>query len=255
MPSRAHLHALSQLVRRRERDAEGVLLVEGVRSVEAALDAGAALVEVLATEEAASVPRTHALLTRANAPVTLVAARDLARVATVETPQGVVAVARQPAPADLSRARRVLVLDGVQDPGNVGTLVRTAAWFGLDAVVAGPGTADLFSPKVVRSAMGGLWDVPLARTEDLARTLAAWRSTGGHGRIAGAVMDGTDAAVWQPSGRVALVVGSEGHGLAPEVEALLDDALTLPGSPRRAGAESLNVGVAGGLLMWKMAAG
>lgn len=258
MLSRAHLHALSQLHRRRERDEQGVLLLEGVRSVEAALDAGADVLEVLVTDEAARTDRVAALLARTHAPLHAVGARDLDRIATTENAQGLVAVARQPAPADLGVARRLLALDGVQDPGNVGTLVRTAAWFGLDAVLAGPGSADLFSPKVVRSAMGGLWDVPLARTDalgagDLAAALHAWR--GADGRIAGALMDGQDAAAWQPSGRVALVLGSEGHGLSAAVEALLDDPLTLPGSPRRRGAESLNVGVAGGVLMWRLASG
>lgn len=258
MLARARLHALSQLDRRRHRDEQGVLLLEGVRSVEAALDAGADLVELVVSAEAAELPRVRALADRTAAPVYVVSARDLARISSVETSQGVVAVARQPTVANLSDARCVLALDGVQDPGNVGTLVRTAAWFGLDAVVAGPGTADLFSPKVVRSAMGGLWDVPLARTEalgvgDLAETLAAWR--GADGRIAGAVMDGTDAAAWQPAARTALVVGSEGHGLSPAVEALLDDPITIPGSPKRRGAESLNVGVAGGVLLWRLASG
>ncbi|MCA0268743.1 MAG: RNA methyltransferase [Bacteroidetes bacterium] len=253
MLSRARLHAISQLSRRRERDEQGVLLLEGVRSVEAALDAGADLVELVVSAEAAELPRVHALAARTAAPVHTAATRDLDRISSVETSQGVVAVARQPSPADLSAARRVLALDGVQDPGNVGTLVRTAAWFGLDAVVAGPGTADLFSPKVVRSAMGGLWDVPLVRAADLAETLRAWR--GEDGRVAGATMDGQDAAAWQPAERTVLVVGSEGHGLCPEVTALLDDPITIPGSPRRRGAESLNVGVAGGVLLWRLTAG
>ena len=245
--TRAHLAELASLHRRPAREALGVFLVEGVRSVEAAVDAGAPLADVLVTEDAARDPRVAALLARVRADIHTVGARDIARVSDVETAQGVVAVARIPPAADLARSRRVLALDGVQDPGNVGTLVRTAAWFGVDAVVAGPGTADFFAPKVVRSAMGGLWDLGLARVPDLAATLADLRAAGF--AVYGATLGGTDAARWAPRAPSALVLGSEAHGLAPATLAALDEAITLAGSARRRGAESLNVAVAGGVLM------
>ncbi len=245
---------LARFDRRRVRDDAQAFLVEGVRSVESAVEAGARLLAVFATDEAAAAPRVAALLAgaeRGGARVSAATVRDLARVSETETSQGVVAVAAMPPEPDLSRAHRVLVLDGVQDPGNVGTLVRTAAWFGLDAVVAGPGTADLFAPKVVRSAMGGLWDVGLMRSADLAATLDALRTVGL--RLYGAALDGEDAAAWRPEGRVALVLGSEAHGLSAATTAALDGAVTLAGSPHRRGAESLNVAVAGGVLLWAMA--
>ena len=245
---------LARFDRRRVRDEARAFVVEGVRSVESAVEAGAALVAVFVTEDAAALPRVAALLdgaAHAGARIEAARARDLARVTETETSQGVVAVAAMPPEADLRGARRVLVLDGVQDPGNVGTLVRTAAWFGLDAVVAGPGTADLFSPKVVRSAMGGLWDVALARPSDLAACLSALRADGV--QIVGAALDGPDAAAWHPPVRAALVLGSEAHGLSDATTALLDGAVRIGGAPRRGGAESLNVAVAGGVLMWAMA--
>ncbi len=238
---------LARLTRRRERDAHGLFLVEGVRSVEAAVDAGAPLAEVLVTLEAAALPRVDTLLRRADCAVRTVAARELAKISEVETAQGLVALARMPPAPDLARARRILALDGVQDPGNVGTLVRTAAWFGLDAVLAGPGTADLFSPKVVRSAMGGLWDVGLARTDDLPATLRALREAGF--TLYGAALDGTDASAWQPASPAVLVLGAEAHGLLPDVRATLHAAVTIGGAATRRGAESLNVAVAGGVLL------
>lgn len=240
--------------RRRVRDDAQAFLVEGVRSVESAVEAGARLQAVFVSAEAAALPRVAGLIAgaeRRGVRVSVASARDLARVSDTETSQGVVAVAAMPPECDLAGAGRVLVLDGVQDPGNVGTLVRTAAWFGLDAVVAGPGTADLFAPKVVRSAMGGLWDVGLVRTADLGAALATLRGAGL--RLYGAALDGEDAARWRPEGRVALVLGSEAHGLSPATVSVLDGAVTLAGSPRRRGAESLNVAVAGGVLLWAMA--
>lgn len=237
--------------RRRVRDDASSLVVEGVRSVESAVEAGARLRALFVTEEALAADRVAALADRAGVRPVVVGARELARVSETETSQGVVAVAAMPPEPPLASLRRVVVLDGVQDPGNVGTLVRTAAWFGLDAVVCGPGTADVFAPKVVRSAMGGLWDVGLVRTRDIGATLDALRELGL--RLVGADLGGEDAATWQPDGPTALVLGSEAHGLSPETHARLDARVTLPGRPHRQGAESLNVAVAGGVLMWAMA--
>lgn len=254
-PMPLRLPDIARLSRRRERDARGLFLVEGIRSVESAVEAGARLTEVLVTAEAAQAPRVAVLLRRAGCPVREVAARELAKVSEVETAQGIVALAELPPEPDLRTARRVLALDGVQDPGNVGTLVRTAAWFGLDAVVAGHGTADFFAPKVVRSAMGGLWDVGLARTDDLAGVLGVLRAGGF--TVYGAALDGTPVAAWRPAVPAVLVLGAEAHGLSADVAAVLDAAVTIPvaparhGTEARRGTESLNVAVAGGVLLYQ----
>jgi len=255
--TRARLKEIAALGRRRERERLGAFLVEGLRSVEAAVAAGAPLVEVLVTEAAAADPRTAALLARTAAPVYTVAARDLDRISDAQTAQGVVAVARPVARdlaggdvGELAGMGAVVLLDGVQDPGNVGTVIRTAAWFGADAVVAGPGTADVESPKVVRAAMGGLWDVRLARTPDLPATLDSLRAAGF--AVYGADLEGEDAAAWRPASPAALVLGSEAHGLSEETKARLDGAVRI-GAPHvgdgARGVESLNVSVAAGILL------
>jgi TrmH family RNA methyltransferase len=139
------------------------------------------------------------------------------------------------------------VLDAVQDPGNAGTIIRTAAWFGVDALVAGPGTVDFFNPKVVRAAMGGLWDVRLSRTDDLVVLLDRLAAAGFHRY--GADLEGMRLRDWSPRVPSVLVLGSEAHGVSPEIAAAVDDRVTITGSPRRHGAESLNVAVAAGILM------
>jgi RNA methyltransferase, TrmH family len=209
---------------------------------------------VLVTAEAAADPRVAAMLEKARPPVLVVPAADLARIADVPHAQGVVAVAhavvREEATA-LEGARRVLVLDGVQDPGNAGTLIRTAAWFGADAVLCGPGTADPESPKVVRSAAGALWDLRLARLSDAGAYAAALDALRARGlALWGADLEGESASAWVPPAEGALVLGSEGHGLSAAAAARLGSRVYLaPAFGAGRGVESLNVAVAGGILL------
>lgn len=242
---------IASLARRKYRERLGQMLVEGLRSVEAAVEAGAPLVDVLVSPAARDDARVRVFLDRAAVPVYVVADDDLARLSDVQTSQGVLAVARINLlpEAGLVRCRAVLVLDGVQDPGNAGTLLRTAAWFGADAVLAGPGTVDLFNPKVVRAAMGGLWDLQLARTNDLGAALRRLRE---HGFACyGADLAGTSARAWQPRRPSALVLGSEAHGLSTAAAAALDERVAIAGTPGRRGTESLNVAVAAGILLYE----
>lgn len=250
MLTRRRLKEIASLARRRARQDLGQCLVEGVRSVEAAVAAGAPLVEVLVTAEAQAEPRVAALLARFAGPVHTVAARDLERVADTQSTQGVVAVARAVAAPPEALGGAVVALDGVQDPGNVGAIVRTAAWFGADAVLAGPGTADPFGPKAVRAAMGGLWDLRLAEADDLAAALAHLKEQGLP--LYGADLDGEPARDWAPPRAAVLVLGSEAHGLSDGVRRLLDGRVRIAqpaGAGSQRGVESLNVAVAAGVLL------
>jgi TrmH family RNA methyltransferase len=144
-----------------------------------------------------------------------------------------------------------LLLDGVQDPGNVGALVRTAAWFGVQTVVGDEGTADFENPKAVRASMGGLWDVALARVPDLGPVLDRLAAEGA--ALWGADLGGTSVAAWAPGHTAALVMGSEAHGLSADVAERLHRSggglVHIPGAAGARGVESLNVSVAGGVLL------
>lgn len=241
---------IASLGQKKYRDRLGQTLVEGVRSVEAAVQAGAPLVDLVVTEAAQEIARVQALLEAMTGPVYVVAEREIAWLSEVATSQGVLAVVETHwfPEEHLSTLDTVLALDGVQDPGNVGTLLRTAAWFGVEAVLAGPGTADLYHPKVVRAAMGGLWDVHRARTNDLSAVLDVLRQHG-FSRY-GADLNGTAARYWTPAKPSVLVLGSEAHGLSAAVQATLDERVAIRGGTGRAGTESLNVAVAGGIILY-----
>jgi RNA methyltransferase, TrmH family len=223
----------------------GQYLVEGSRALEAAVDAGALLVDVVATQEASQNTRIRGILERVDRPVFIASSRDLESVSDVRTSQGVAAAAVLPDPAEME-AGPCLVLDGIQDPGNVGTLIRTAAWFGVKVVVCGPGTADPYQPKVVRASQGGLWDLQVVRSPDLRRLFASPRFSESPRYVAD--MRGVSLGEWRPRGNAVLVMGSEAHGISEAAREGAAQAVTIE---RRwsGGTESLNAAVAGGILL------
>ena len=169
-----------------------------------------------------------------------------ARMSDVEQSQGVLAVLDE-APVSWEAIRdadRIVALDAVQDPGNVGSIIRTAAWFGIDAVLSGPGTADFFNPKVVRASMGGLWAVQLAVVADLP---AAVDSLSKSGYLAyGADAGGVPVNAWRPVLPSLVVLGSEAHGISGNVLRSLRGLVAVPGQPGPV--EALNVSVAFGAI-------
>ncbi len=221
-------------------------MLEGVRLVSEALDAGASLrLALYAPEHLGASDAGQQLLQRLHElPHCFVATPRALNVATdTVTPQGVVAVVGIPQLAP--RAGLVLVLDEVQDPGNVGTLLRSAEAAGVGMVLCSRGTADVYNPKVVRSAMGAHFYVPVRALAwgEIAQTLAQVP------RIYAAVAGGDvpyDAANWQPP--VALVVGNEAHGVSANGLALATDTVAIPLVGRVA---SLNAAVAGSVLLFE----
>jgi len=171
-----------------------------------------------------------------------------AKLAATKTSQDVFALFRVPEPKTLDTARRILALEAVQDPGNVGTLLRSAAAFGFDAVLLGPGCASPFSPKTLRASMGAAGRLPVCQTKDLAASLQALRRRG-VACLAAALYRSRplDEAPAAYPGGVCLVIGSEGQGLRDETVAACDFAVRIPMTDL---VESLNAGVAGSVLLW-----
>lgn len=185
-----------------------------------------------------------ALLRRA--PVHRVSEAALHELAATDTPQGVLSVARTPDAAlddVIGRPGHLLVADAVQDPGNLGTLVRIADAFAAAGVVLLPGTVDAWNPKVVRASAGSSFHLPIVDSGIDALVGACRRA---EVRLIGADAGGTPIAK-SDAGRVALIVGNEGAGLTETVRAALDKtvSIAMPGN-----AESLNVAVAAGILFY-----
>ena len=241
------------LHRRKARERLGLFVAEGVRSVDELLRSPVAVRGALVTAEFGQTPRGAELLEalrQRGVPTEEVGPREFETASETESPQGVLAIGAVPglALSDLPWAEslRLLVLDAVQDPGNVGTILRTAAAFGVTATFALPGTVDLWNAKVVRSGMGahflhpcltGTWDELDTFRRD--RAMSVWAADAG----------GQSVRELEPPQRLAIVVGNEGAGLSSPSRTRSDRLVALPLSGT---VESLNVAVAAGILLYEL---
>lgn len=237
---------VAALARRRERLRTGRHLVEGPNAVTEALAAGV-VEEVFATEAA-----LDGLEIPAGVRIQPVSEHVLERLADATTPQGVIAVAvsRTSDLADVVGRGLLVVLHEVADPGNAGTIVRTADAAGATGVVLTRGSVDPFGPKAVRAAVGSTYHLPLVVDVDLGEVAAACRQV--PQPLLGLAADGA-RSVFELAHRpppLALVLGNEAHGLPPEVAALLDDVVAIP---RWGRAESLNVAAAAAVAVYAAA--
>lgn len=235
----------------RERHNERVFVVEGIRLVQAALEAGRTFMLVLyAPEQLATTAAGQQLLTTlAHQPYSYAAtARVVAAASDTTTPQGVVAVTPwldlPPQPTGMW-----LILDGVQDPGNVGTLLRSAEAVGVGGVWCSRGTVDVFSPKVVRAGMGAHFWLPIQQQltwDELPPIIAQRPPTPIYATLANGTTAYTHVDWREPS---VVILGNEAQGLSQQALAMATDTLVIPMVGR---AESLNVAVAGSVIMFEM---
>ncbi|MHC4135780.1 MAG: TrmH family RNA methyltransferase [Planctomycetota bacterium] len=242
MISKARLKYLRSLRQRKARSREGALLVEGLNVVEEAVAAGEVR-ELLLSDEIAQGPRGRALVAR-GLPVHTLGESDMQALAETRTPAGAFALVTDPCgpfdPAHLPDEALVLLAAGVADPGNLGTLIRTAAALGVAAVVTAAGTVEATNPKVVRATAGALFRIPVRHGE-----AAALKEAGFELFVADAGGRPFPELADRPA-RLALAVGNEPRGLPADVVAAADVTVAVP----QVGAvESLNVAVATGILL------
>lgn len=241
------------LTRRKARDKSGLFVAEGIRTVEELLASelcitGAIICDLL--DRTARGAALAALLHARDVDVIRVSEREFLSATDTENPQGVLAVAEQPVATldalTLQSVARLLVLDGVQDPGNLGTLLRTATALGVAATLVLPGTADPWGAKAVRSAVGIQFrHLTISCSEE--EMIAFLRGNGV--ALWGAALEGRPVGELTPPARLALVVGNEGAGLKPSVRDACEGLVALPMAP---GVESLNVAVAAGIALYAL---
>src|SRR2546425_5070876 len=246
------------LQRRKARGRRGLAVVEGVRLVEEALAAGLEFKGAVVSPDLARTTRGQSLtaeLASHAIAVEEVGSRTFGDLAGTETPQGILAIVT-PRVWALTEVRDgpLLVVDGVQDPGNVGTLIRTAHALGASASLLLRGSADPMNPKALRAAMGATFRHPVVQLDD--GPFITWAQQRGT-TLWAAAADGVPLARaldsrTSPRELIAVIVGNEGAGIRPQLNAIAAQRVAIP---LARGAESLNVAVAAGSLLYEVLRG
>lgn len=252
MISKNRQKLIRSLERKKGRSETGLFVAEGPKLVGELLAAGWAPSYVAATEdwwkemqesESGSLLQSLIQMENSSSAADTVTEEELQRCSFLKTPQQVLALfpMRQSGERlyEVANQELCLALDGVQDPGNLGTIVRLADWFGIHHIYCSPLTADIFSPKAMQATMGAISRV-YVHYVDLPEELSLCQSP-----VYGTHLDGENLYEKQISPHGVIVMGNEGKGISPEVEALVNEKLYIPPYPAdRTTVESLNVAIA-----------
>lgn len=166
---------------------------------------------------------------------------EMERISQFYSASTLLGVFREPPAPAFNPTERVLVLEGIQDPGNLGTIIRTADWFGIKQIVCSEDTVNMYNSKVIQSSMGSAFRMSVFY-ENLAEFLQKMNTT-----VHGALLDGENLAEIDPKEIKILVMGNEGKGISPGIQKHINQAVTIPGYGQ---AESLNVSIATGIFLY-----
>lgn len=241
MISKAKIKYIHSLELKKNRKAEGVFVAEGPKVVGDLL--GILTPRLIAATAGWLDKNSHVFSQLTATEVVEVTDDELRRISFLQHPQQVLAVFSQPEPdtAPINADELILALDGVQDPGNLGTIIRIADWFGITRIVCSQDSADVWNPKVVQATMGSIARVGVSYT-----SLPEYLTSLPTGTpIYGTFLDGDDIHSAPLHNRGVIVMGNEGNGISPEVAELVSHRILIPNYPEgRPTADSLNVAIA-----------
>ncbi|MBQ7273343.1 MAG: RNA methyltransferase [Bacteroidales bacterium] len=220
MVTNAEIKFVKSLSQKKFRDSEGLFVVEGEKMVQEALKSGFEVERVYRKEE--------------------IGEAAMERISALSSPSPVLALVRKPQVAFKAPSEGLyLALDGIRDPGNLGTILRIADWFGIDAVYASEDTVELYNPKVVQSTMGAIFRIPFYTT-DIPSLCSSYPC-----KVYGTFLDGENMYRKELSATGIIVIGNEANGISAETAACVTDRLFIPPYPADdPGSESLNAAVA-----------
>lgn len=267
LPSALTKH-LAKLQQKKYRKEFGEFIVEGIKGVEEAIAADAEILAVIvdgARREEQEIATLVSALERKDIPTYFCGRKDIDDIKTTDTFPGIQAIVagRDISFDDFDFSKPILFLDQISDPGNLGTIIRTADWFGITNIVLSDGSVDPYNPKVVRSTMGSLFHVHIFESHHAVATLEHLKEKGysiiGLDTKGKPLRASLSATPGKPGTKSAMhsklakkqvyVFGSESHGIRKEILPLLDETIAIPGQGR---AESLNVGVAVGVVLFQV---
>ena len=231
------------LQQKKFRNESGCFVVEGRKGLEEGLKSDFKI---------HSVYTTDADWANAHADSMLVPMREMEQMSSLNSPSPYLAVFHSSDNnIEWDRSRSVMVLDGIADPGNMGTIIRTAEWFGIETILCTPDCVELYNPKVVQATMGSVFRMRVIALsdEEMARDLKA-----GDYYIIAADLKGSSIYKFDFKQKLAIIIGSESHGVRPAIRSMVDEFVTIPGNGR---AESLNASVAATVFLsqWQLGSG
>lgn len=227
--SRNKIKWVHSLRMKKNRNAEGVFVIEGEKIVHEVITNYPDLIVLIATTDDSFSAENSFLLDD----------KEMKRLSQFKTPSPILAVIKIPEVRPNNNGL-ILALDGIQDPGNLGTIIRTADWFGIEHVICSRDTADAYTPKVVQASMGSIFRVPISYVDLIEHIPTLVRP------VFGALLEGNNLYDQELDQEAVLVMGSEGQGISKDVRALIDHPVLIP---RKGGAESLNVSIATAVIL------
>lgn len=238
--TKAEIQQLRALKDKRERDRERLFIAEGEKLVEEILDSHFVVRRVLTTDAK-----------HKGANIELITKQEMERISQLTTPTTMLAVVEQPnnrLSIDKLYHKLVVALDGVQNPGNLGTIIRLADWFGVEEIICSRECADCYNPKVVQATMGAILRVRIHYVDNLSKLLHEARDMGMN--IYGTLLDGNNIYHEKLDNKGIIVMGNEGRGVSDECRNMLTHKLLIPPFPADCPtSESLNVAMATGIIL------
>ncbi len=252
--ARSEADHLKALIRQSsERKVTATFVIEGPHLLQRALETAPSHIRtVYLTHE---VLETQAELVSAvyknKTAIVAISAKQSESISDTKSPQGVFALIAIKPSTNTSVTNHILALDAVQDPGNVGTIIRTAAWFGIERIIIGEGSADPYASKTLRASQGEIFSVQCETTDNLSLTLSALKKKG-H-KILATTLSRDAGSLYREdfSGKIVIVLGSEAHGVSKAVSGIADREITIP---KIGNGESLNVAMSSAIILSEIAA-
>ena len=235
MLSKNQQKIIQKLQQKKYRNELGLFVVEGKKGILEFVQAGFKVEAIFATSLFSEQLNKF--------PLTLISKEELSKISTLKNPDEGVAIFHQPKHKGILQEGIILALDNIQDPGNLGTLIRLCDWFGIETLLCSEQTVDCYNPKVVQASMGSLsrMEVHYLPLEGFLATCAL--------PVYVATLEGENLYTTTFPEDCVIVLGNEANGVSPEVVALADGAITIPRFGRRQQAESLNVAMAGAIIV------
>ncbi len=251
MLTKQKLASIKQLLQKKNREEVGKFIVEGWKSIEEAIHAGIEIETILYDEHRfENIKLIHSLKRSANE-VLCAKAKEIDAISDTIASQGIIAVIPKLSMGNKLNAlfkkqsALVVVLDGITDPGNLGTIIRTCDWFGVDALFIGNNSVELYNPKVVRSTMGSLFHLPVIEEPDLINFLEKCR-TEKFTIYSTELSNSNDIRQIAFAKKSVIIIGNESHGVSKDISAFADSRIFIPQFGK---AESLNAAIACGVVL------